>query len=96
MSFCDVDIKRFPAIKLLKNFLNAGAMAPTILNATNEELVELFLSKKIKFLDIVKNINKILKDKEFKKYAKKRPKNLIDIYKVDAWARLKTHSISVR
>ena len=39
----------------------------------------MFLSKKISFLDIVTTINKILRDKDFKKYAKRKPKTIKDI-----------------
>ena len=70
-------------------------MTPTIINASNEVLVDLFLSKKIGFLDIVNTINKIFKDKEFRKYARRVPTTIKDIKIADNWARLKTKSICV-
>ena len=72
-----------------------GQSTPTIINAANEVLVNMFLNKNIAFLDIVKTINKIFKDKEFKKYAKKRPKSVKDIKMIDKWARLKITSMCV-
>ena len=66
-----------------------------MLNASNEVLVNMFLEKKIGFLDIVKNINKIFKDKEFKKYAKRKTTSIKDIKMADNWARLKTTSMCV-
>ena len=78
MSFQNVNPKRFPSIKLITRCLNLGLSTPTIVNASNEVLVNLFLKGEIDFLDIVKTINKIFKDKEFKKYAKKEPKSIKD------------------
>ena len=96
LTFDSVDHKRFPSIKLFKKILSAGISAPTIINAANEELVSLFLKNKIKFTDIVKNLNKLIQHKEFKKISQKEPKSLNDINILDKWARLKTHKISVR
>ena len=95
MSFQNVNIKRFPSVKLITRCLNFGLLAPTIVNASNEVLVNLFLKGKIGFLDIVETINKIFKDKEFRKYAKKKPKSIKDIKTTDNWARLKTISMCV-
>ena len=95
LSFQSVDAERFPSIKLIGKCLNFGFLAPTIVNASNEVLVRLFLTKKIGFLDIVKTINRIFQDIDFKKYATKKPKSIKDIQIVDNWARLKTMSMCV-
>ena len=96
LSFQNVNTKRFPSIKLINKCLNLGFLAPTIVNASNEVLVSLFLTKKIGFLKIVKTINKIFKDKDFKKYAKRKPESIKDIQITDNWARLKTLAMCVR
>ena len=72
-----------------------GPSTPTIVNASNEVLVDLFLKGKIGFLDIVKTINEIFKDKDFNKYAKRKPRSIEDIRITDNWARLKTINMSV-
>jgi 1-deoxy-D-xylulose-5-phosphate reductoisomerase len=95
ISFQNVDIKKFPSVKLIKKSLNLGHSTPTIVNASNEVLVELFLSKKIGFLDIVNTINQIFKDKDFKKYARRETKTIEDIKVIDNWARLKTQNLCV-
>ncbi len=95
LSFQKVNSNRFPSIKLIEKILKYGLLTPTIINASNEVLVDLFLSKKIGFLDIVKTINKIFRDKEFRKYARRVPKTIKDIKIADNWARLKTKSICV-
>ena len=96
LSFKKVDKKRFPSIKLINKFLNSGYSTPIIINASNEILVDLFLKGKIGFLDIVRTINRIFKDKDFKKYAKKEPKSVEDIKITDNWARLKTLNMCVK
>jgi len=95
MSFQKVDPKRFPSIKLIDKCLNLGHSTPAIVNACNEVLVNLFLQRKIAFLDIVRTINRIFKDKDFKKYAKRKPKSVKDIKIIDNWARLKTINMCV-
>ena len=94
--FQKVNHKRFPSIKLINKSLKFGLSTPTIINASNEVLVDLFLRGKIGFLDIVKTINKIFKDKDFKKYAKRKPNSVNDIKITDKWARLKTRAMCVR
>ena len=96
MSFKNVDKKRFPSVKLINRCLNSGQQTPTIINASNEVLVNLFLNGKIDFFDIVKTIERIFKDKEFKKYAQKKPKSVKDVKIIDKWARLKTINMCVR
>ena len=96
LTFYKVDLKLFPSVKLISKCLNSGYLAPTIVNASNEVLVKLFLAKKIGFLDIVKTLNKIIKHKDFKKYARRKPTTINDIKIADNWARLKTMSMCVR
>ena len=96
MRFLEVDKKKFPSIKLIDKCLNLGPSSPIIVNASNEVLVGLFLKGKIAYLDIVRTINKIFKDKEFNKYARRKAKTIKDIKIIDNWARLKTINMCVR
>ena len=96
LSFQNVNARLFPSIKLIDKCVNLGFLAPTIVNASNEVLVGLFLKKKIKFLDIVRIISKIFRDKDFKKYARRKPGTIKDIQIADNWARLKTLAMCVR
>jgi len=95
MSFQNVNIKKFPSIKIIKKCFSMGHSTATIVNAANEVLVNLFLQGKIGFLDIVLTINKIFKDKDFNKYAKKKPNSVKAIKNIDNWARLKTMNMCV-
>ena len=54
LTFHKINKNRFPSIKLAYKVLEIGGLAPHIFNFSNELLVNLFLQKKIKFLDIVK------------------------------------------
>jgi len=96
LKFYKVNSKIFPSIKLLNKCFKLGLSTPIIINAANEVLVDLFLKGKIEFLQIVKTINKILRVKDFNKYAKRNPSTIKDIQMADNWARLKTINMCVR
>ena len=51
---------------------------------------------KISFSDIVRTINRIIKDKDSKKYARRKPVSINDIKIIDNWTRLKTNKMCVR
>ncbi|CAG2156436.1 unnamed protein product [Oppiella nova] len=52
LDFQAPDITRFPSLKLARNAMQAGGLAPSILNAANEIAVSAFLQQKIAFLEI--------------------------------------------
>ena len=87
-----VDKKTFPIIKLKKR-LNEHPSSSIIINASNEILVDQFLQKKIPFLTIIKIIMIILNDRNYRKYAIRKPKNIEEIYNIDKWARKTTFEI---
>ena len=51
--------------------------------------MDLFLNKKINFINIQKELFKILKLKEFNKFKKISPKKLEDVIKLNDYVRLK-------
>ena len=81
--------KIFPLIKLKNRILELPS-TPIIINAANEILVDHFLNKKLQFLRINKIIMSVLNDKNYKKYAIKRPININLIKEIDEWARITT------
>ena len=95
-SFYEVDTKKFPSLKLINKCFLYGPSTAIIVNASNEILVNLFLSGKIRFLDIVAMLNKIFRQKDFKKYAKRKVKSVNDIKITDEWARLKIMDMCVK
>ena len=96
LSFKEVNSKQFPSINIINKCLTLGSLAPAIVNASNEVLVNLFLNGKLGFLDIVGGINKLFRDKDFKKYARRKPVSVKDIEMTDNWARLKTLAMCVK
>ncbi|NCT40838.1 MAG: 1-deoxy-D-xylulose-5-phosphate reductoisomerase [Alphaproteobacteria bacterium] len=53
LTFEPLDDEKFPAVRLSKNCIDAGAVACIIMNAANEVAVDAFLKEQIGFLDIV-------------------------------------------
>ncbi|MFC4166535.1 1-deoxy-D-xylulose-5-phosphate reductoisomerase [Teichococcus aestuarii] len=60
LEFFAPDPVRFPALRLAREALRAGAGAPTILNAANEAAVGLFLQRRLGFLDIAAVVEETL------------------------------------
>ena len=84
LTFYKINKNKFPAIRLAYKVLEIGGLAPHILNYNNEILVNHFLQKKIKFLDIIKYNEITLK--KFLIYEKNiaRP-SLQDIHNCSLW-----------
>ena len=85
----NVDTKLFPTVNLI-NDINKYPSASIIVNACNEILVDQFLRKNIEFLSIFRTIKTILNDRNYKKYAIRRPQNINQIIEIDLWARKQT------
>jgi 1-deoxy-D-xylulose-5-phosphate reductoisomerase len=60
LDFAPPDESRFPALRLARAALIAGAGAPTVLNAANEVAVAAFLARAIGFLDIAAIVDRVL------------------------------------
>ena len=88
LSFCDVNLKRYPMVKLLNFLSNKTSLYETVIVSANDTLVELFLKKKITFTDIQNKLFKIIKLKEFLKYKKIYPKTIKDIIELNNYVRL--------
>ena len=83
LDFRDVNPTKFPLIKVIKMLPNSSSLFETILVSINDKFVELFLRNEIKFTDISKKMNKMLKLKSLKKYKKIKPKNIEEIIKMN-------------
>ncbi len=95
LKFTNVDIKRFPVIKILKQYPNYCTLFDTALVSINDELVNLFLNKKISFNDISKNLFNILNLRSIQKLKKIVPKNYKEISEINDFVRLKTLKLSI-
>ena len=90
-----IDENKFPVIKILDLLPSKTSLFETVLVAANDQLVNLFLDKKIKFNEISKNILKLMNRKEFLGYKKIKPKNIQDIHILSKYVRLKVKSLCV-
>ena len=59
-SFAPIDNKRFPAVDLARHCGTVGGALPAIFNAANEVVVEAFMLGKVKFVDIIPTVEKIV------------------------------------
>ena len=95
LNFKDVDKKKFPVIKILEKYPNHCTLFDTALVSINDELVNLFLNKRISFDDIFKNLLYVLNLKSVKKLKKIVPKNYKEISEINDFVRLKTLKLSI-
>jgi 1-deoxy-D-xylulose-5-phosphate reductoisomerase len=95
LDFTPINKKKFPLINIIKNIDNKISLFETVLISANDELVQLFLDKKIKFLDINKYLNLIINIKKFNKLKFVLPKNLDQIIELNKYVRLKTRFICI-
>ena len=96
LTFKTVDLKKFPSINILKKIPKKISLFETIVVSSNDELVDLFLKKKLNFWQIHEMLKKILNMKEFSKYKRITPNNARQIYKLSEYVRLKTKALSIR
>lgn len=76
LNFKKVDTRKFPSIKMIKKLHNKETLLETIIVLANDELVNLFLLKKIDFTDIFILLQRLINMKEFKIYYYKKPGNI--------------------
>ena len=91
----EVNKKQFPLIKLLKTVPKNNTLFETLLVSMNDELVSLFLNKKISYDQISKNLLSQINSKSFSKFKRKKLNNLAQIEKLNNFVRLKTKTLSV-
>ena len=84
-----VDTNKFPSIKLIKNLKNKDSLIETIIVLANDELVNLFLLKKINFTDITSFLQRLIYMKEFKKLRFTKPGNIKSIFSLNELVRKK-------
>ena len=95
LRFNELDIRRFPSIKILKQVVNKDTLFETVIVSANDELVKLYLNNTIKFDDITRLLINFLKKKEFIKYKKITPNSIKSIENLSKYVRLKISSLSV-
>ncbi|MDC0240008.1 1-deoxy-D-xylulose-5-phosphate reductoisomerase [Candidatus Pelagibacter sp.] len=87
LNFKKVDTDKFPSIKIINKLQNKESLLETIIVLANDELVNLFLLKKINFNDINDLLQKLISMKDFKRYIKKNPSNIKTIISLNTYIR---------
>ena len=90
LNFTEVDIRKFPIVKVLKKMPSNDSLFETVIVSANDKLVDLFLKKKITFNQISIFLLKIIEMNEFKKFKKIKVKNIDQIIKLSNYVSLKT------
>ena len=95
LNFKKNDKKKFPLLKLLQQIPKNISLFETVLVSANDEFVQMFLDKKINYIDITQLLLKFIKRQEFISLKKKKPKNVSEIINLDKYVRLKINPKSV-
>ena len=95
LNFKKVDLKKFPLVKIIKYLPDKSSLFETVLVSANDELVDLYLRNKIKFIDIHLKLIKFINQKEFTKYKHIEPSNINEIINLSNYVRLKINSLSI-
>lgn len=82
LNFYKPDFNKFPSLQLAYDAGKVGGTLPAVLNAANEVAVELFLNRKISFLQIPELVEKVMDNHKPEFHP-----SLEEILKIDSWAR---------
>tara|TARA_B100001175_G_scaffold298370_1_gene288894 strand:+ start:733 stop:1911 length:1179 start_codon:yes stop_codon:yes gene_type:complete len=86
----------YPSVKILKRINNINSLFETVLISANDELVDLYIKNKIKFLQINIILLKILNNKKYSNLTKKKAKKISDIINLSEEVRLKTRNLCIQ
>ena len=91
----NVDIKKFPIIKILKKMPKKNTLFETILITANDFFVYKFLDNKISFQKLSELIYKTVNLTEYRNYKKIKPKNIKEIYNLRDYVSLKLDKLRI-
>ena len=95
LNFSKVNYKKFPLVNILSKLPKSDSLYETVIVATNDEFVKLYLNGKIKYIDLVNNIYNFIRLPEFTKFKLIKPKKIKTIEKLNLYVRLKINNKSV-
>tara|TARA_A100000164_G_scaffold115045_1_gene101420 strand:- start:448 stop:1326 length:879 start_codon:yes stop_codon:yes gene_type:complete len=95
LNFNKLNKIKFPVTKILDLIPKKNSLFETVIVSANDELVNLFLKKRISFHKLYKSLEKILKLKEFQNFKNKKPKNINEINKLNLYVRLKVKQLCI-
>ncbi len=95
LKLSDIDVKKFPLTKIISTLPKKNSLFETVIVSANDELVNLFLKRKIKYNDISTMLLKIINKKEFIIFKNILPKKVSDIVNLNKYVRFKINSMGV-
>jgi 1-deoxy-D-xylulose-5-phosphate reductoisomerase len=93
LDFKTVNTNKFPSIKILKRLHNKESLLETIIVLANDELVDLFLLKKVNFTDINNYLQKLINMKEIVNLSQNKPGSIQSIISLNEIVRNTIHQI---
>ena len=88
-----VDTNKFPSIKIIKRLQNNESLLETIIVLANDELVNLFLLKKLSFTDINNYLQKLINMNQIINLSNKKPGNINSMISLKELIRKKINKI---
>lgn len=85
LDFQVLDAEQFPAISIAQTALKMGGLAGTVFNAAKEQCLDLFLDRRIGFLDMADLVHKTVQSIE--SFGNCEADSLDKIAKADTWSR---------
>jgi 1-deoxy-D-xylulose-5-phosphate reductoisomerase len=89
--FFPLDDETFPAVRLARDAGARRGTAPAVYNAANEVCVDAFLTRRIRFTEIVPTVERVLTAHDVP--SKERTLTVDDVLAADAWARDAARSV---
>ena len=91
----NIDEKKFPFLKILKIIPEKNTLFETIVVSANDELVNLFLKKKINYSQFQQKLLSTINLKEFQAYKNKKPTDIREISRLNNYVRLKIRELCI-
>ena len=95
LNFKHPNIKKFPFLKILRIIPDKNSLFETVVVSANDELVSLFLKKKITYSEFQRKLLSIINLVEFKAYKNKKPINIKEISRLNNYVRLKIRELCI-
>ena len=93
LNFKKVDTKKFSSVKIIKRLPNKDSLLETFIVLANDQLVNLFLLKKLNFIDIIYLLQKLINMKEVMSLSKKKPGDISSIVSLNKFVSKKINKI---
>ena len=90
-----IDVKKFPLLKILNLIPEKNTLFETIVVSANDELVNLFLKKKINYSQFQQKLLSTINLKEFRAYKNKKPIDIGEISRLNNYVRLKIRELCI-